>query len=426
MGNTSSNKIVSDEVKMLGEPPAFGHPMLQQFGFEPSYINLNNGSYGSLPLPVLTACEKMTREIESNPDRFMRSTYIPILHDVRARIAALVGADTDECVIVPNATHGINTVLRNFALNEGDIVVINDVTYNAVSRTVQYLKDVNPQIIQSIFPLTFPITPAIIIEGFRAHLKGLPRKSGCKVIAIIDSIASIPGALMPWRELVKVCKEEDVVSVIDAAHSIGQELDINLNEADPDFWVSNCHKWLYAKRGCAVLYVPKRNQHIIKSSIPTARNYVSPSDPPGGPEPPNFVEQFLWTGTIDLVPFLSVHAALDFRQWIGGEHRINEYCRRLALVGGKRLAEILGTHLLDENGEFTANMVNVGLPLTAEGTLDVLSRINAHLEEKNVNGKPYYHNGKWWVRCSVQIYNEISDFERLGKELAEVCKTIDD
>ncbi|OCB85273.1 PLP-dependent transferase [Sanghuangporus baumii] len=378
-------------------------------GLSETHIAFIQGSYGSLPLPVLTACEKMTREIEANPDRFMRSTYIPILRDVHARVAALVGADTDECVIVPNATHGVNTVLRNFALNEGDIVVINDVTYNAVSRTVQYLKDVNPQITQSIFALAFPTTPAIIIDAFRAHLKGLPRKSGCKIIAIIDSIASIPGALMPWKELVKICKEEDVMSVIDAAHSIGQELDINLKETDPDFWISNCHKWLYAKRGCAVLYVPKRNQHFIRSSIPTARNYVSPSDPPGGPEPPNFVEQFLY-----------------FRQWIGGEHRINEYCRNLALAGGKRLAEILGTRLLDENGEFTANMVNVGLPLTAEGTLDVLSRINAHLEEKNVNGKPYYHNGKWWVRCSTQIYNEMSDFEKLGKELAEVCKTIDD
>ena len=75
------------------------------------------------PLPVLTACEKMTREIEANPDRFMRSTYIPILRDVRARVAKLIGAEADECVIVPNATHGVNTVLRNFDWNEGDIIV---------------------------------------------------------------------------------------------------------------------------------------------------------------------------------------------------------------------------------------------------------------------------------------------------------------
>ncbi|KAL5526804.1 hypothetical protein ACEPAF_8529 [Sanghuangporus sanghuang] len=416
--------MVSDEVKNAEERPTFGHLMLKHFTFEPSYINLNNGSYGSLPLPVLATCEKMTREIEANPDRFMRSTYIPILRDVRARIAALVGADTDECVIVPNATHGINTVLRNLDWNEGDIIVKSDVTYDAISRTVQYTTDVNPHIIQSRFPLVFPTARSIVIDGFRTHLKSLSRKSGCKVVAIIDSIASVPGVLIPWKELVKICKEEGVVSLIDGAHSIGQEVDIDLKDADPDFWISNCHKWLYAKRGCAVLYVPKRNQHLIKSSLPTSSNYASRADPPESPEPPNFIQQFLWTGTIDLVPFLSVHAALNFRQRIGGEYKINEYCHNLALIGGRRLAGILGTRLLDENGEFTANMVDVELPLTAKDTHGVLSQTKDYLEEKNVSARPYHHNGKWWIRCSAQIYNEVSDFEKLGEVLLQVVEII--
>lgn len=49
--------------------------------------------------------------------------------------------------------------------------------------------------------------------------------------------------------------------------------------------------------------------------------------------------------------------ALKFRAWLGGEHKINEYCHDLALRGGKRLAEILGTEVMDPNGEFTLNMV---------------------------------------------------------------------
>ena len=73
---------------------------------------------------------------------------------------------------------------------------------------------------------------------FRSHLKSLPREPGSKIVAIIDSIVSVPGAILPWKELVKVCKEEGVISVVDAAHSIGQEVGINLKEADPDFWVS--------------------------------------------------------------------------------------------------------------------------------------------------------------------------------------------
>lgn len=111
-------------------------------------------------------------------------------------------------------------------------------TYGSIERTVQYLSDIPPHPTISQFTVTFPATPADIVVKFREHLRSLPRQEGKKVIAMIDSIVSTPGILMPWQEMVKVCKEENVWSVIDAAHSIGQELHINLSEAQPDFWVS--------------------------------------------------------------------------------------------------------------------------------------------------------------------------------------------
>jgi hypothetical protein len=53
------------------------------------------------------------------------------------------------------------------------------------------------------------------------------------------------------------------------------------------------------------------------------------------------------------------HIALDFREWLGGEARINAYCKGLAIRGGRKLAEILGTEYLDRtpNHELTLNMV---------------------------------------------------------------------
>ena len=59
--------------------------------------------------------------------------------------------------------------------------------------------------------------------------------------------------------------------------------------------------------------------------------------------------------------WFSLLPALDFREWLGGETKINAYTRSLALAGGKRVAEILGTSLLDEtdNSELTLNMVSM-------------------------------------------------------------------
>lgn len=134
----------------------------------------------------------------------------------------------------------------------------------------------------STFNLQFPISHAEILENWRKHIRlvtseGNDLQQTRKVVAVIDALVANPGVRLPWKEMVAICRDAGVWSVVDAAHAIGQELDINLSEAKPDFWVSvspyisicgilllttsseqNCHKWLFAKRGCAVLYVPKR------------------------------------------------------------------------------------------------------------------------------------------------------------------------
>ncbi|KAJ7045044.1 PLP-dependent transferase [Mycena alexandri] len=406
-------------------PPKFGHAMLEYFPFDAGYINLNHGSYGSLPIPVVDACKIMDGEAESNPDRWIRFTYYPRLTNVRERVAVLIGAKTEECVMVPNASHGISTVLRNIEWQKDDIIVIFNTTYGSVARAAHYISDAPPHPTVSELILHFPTTPAEVITRFREHLRRLPRKTNQQVVAVIDSIISVPAILLPWKELVQVCKDEGVLSLIDAAHSIGQEPNLDMSKADPDFWVSNCHKWLYAKRSCAVLYVPLRNQHLIKSSFPISAAYISPSNRTG----PNFVEQFDWVATVDFVPYLSVATALDFRKWIGGEEKINAYCRQVAREGSKRLAEILGTvgMVVDPTGEMTLNMVNVHLPLPRnlepKAAMEKLKQ--KLILERNMFAYIYFSEETgWWTRCSAQVWNEVGDFEKLGKALIEVCSEV--
>jgi hercynylcysteine S-oxide lyase len=62
-------------------------------------------------------------------------------------------------------------------------------------------------------------------------------------------------------------------------------------------------------------------------------------------------------GTIDFVPYLSIKAAIEFRHWLGGEEKINEYCHDLAMKGGEKLAEVLGTKVMGNAEEITLNMV---------------------------------------------------------------------
>lgn len=54
----------------------------------------------------------------------------------------------------------------------------------------------------------------------------------------MESITATPSLLLPWKDMVRVCHEEKIWSIVDAAHSLGQEEEINLNEVDPDFWMT--------------------------------------------------------------------------------------------------------------------------------------------------------------------------------------------
>ncbi|CAE6409609.1 unnamed protein product [Rhizoctonia solani] len=424
----------------------FGHNMLQHFMFEDGYINLNHGSYGSLPKSAFEKCIELGKRIEARPDSFHRRDYIPELRDVRARVAELLNCDTDECVITNNATHGVHTIINNFHWKKGDVLVSFSTTYGAVLNICEFVSDTPPNPEHVTVDLAFPISHKVILDKFRQKLKDIPRHDGQTIVAVIDALVSNPGVVLPWEALAKICKEEGVYSLVDGAHAIGQ-IPLDMTVSDPDFFVSNCHKWLYAKRGAAVVYVAKRNLNIIRSGFPASHAYASLKSG----KKVDMAAQFEWTGTIDFVPFLSIKYALDFRKAVGGEKKINDYCHSLAVKGGARLAEMLKTRVMEtEENELTANMVNVQLPLqlpkgiTPKEIGKILTLItNRLLDDYNAFAATYVHDNHLWTRSSAQIWNEArlwtfdllrftddnlltqeSDFVHIGRAYLEICKEV--
>lgn len=55
---------------------------------------------------------------------------------------------------------------------------------------------------------------------------------------VLDALTSNPGLLLPWERIAELCHKEGIMSLIDAAHTIGQQVDVNLSISKPDFWVS--------------------------------------------------------------------------------------------------------------------------------------------------------------------------------------------
>jgi selenocysteine lyase/cysteine desulfurase len=130
-------------------------------------------------------------------------------------------------------------------------------------------------------------------------------KGGSKIrMCVVDALSSLPGVRLPFEAVSKLVQDHGILSLIDGAHAIGQ-IELNIRELDPDFFITNCHKWLCAPRGCAILYVAKRNQGFIH---PTTINYAYQFHEESSDTSSFALEHDL--NTVDPTPFLCVGAGM--------------------------------------------------------------------------------------------------------------------
>lgn len=387
---------------------------------------------------------------ESRPDPFIRYDYPKLLDESREAIAKLLRAPADTVVFVSNATVAVNTVLKNliWADDCADEVLYFSTIYSGCGKTIDYIVDSSPGRVSSrMIQLLYPLEDDEIIAEFRAAVEASKDAGKRPRICLFDTVSSMPGVRFPFEAMTSACRDLGILSLVDGAQGVGL-LDLDLGKLDPDFFVSNCHKWLHAPRGSAVFYVPLRNQDIIRSTLATSHGYVSQTQPSRvNPLPPNtksrFVNEFEFLGTLDNSPYLCVKDSLAWREeFLGGESQILEYQRGLAREGGKRAAEILGTEVMENKGGTLTDcgMVNVGLPLVVatgtrtgrDGNGDVRVPREAAFEltqwflETMMNEYQTFmalcvHRGRWWVRLSAQVYLDTDDFVWAAKVLKELC-----
>lgn len=455
-------------------------------------------SYGAIPAFIQQRLRHYQTLCERRPDHFIRHTYPALLDENRAAAARLLRAPRlDDLVFVQNATVGVNVVLRALAdawhPDGRDDVLHFTTVYGACGRTIAYVTDASRGLARPrAVALAYPVSDAEVLARFRAAVADARAAGRRPRLALFDALSSTPGVRFPFEALVRACRELGVLSLVDAAQAAGA-VPLDLAALDPDFLVTNFHKWLFVPRACAALYVPLRNQHLIRSTVPTSHGYVprekekemagAGSAASSGKSP--FVTNFEYVGTLDNAPFLCIRDAIEWRaRVLGGEERIMEYVWGLAGTGGEKVAEVLGTWVMQtEKGRMPGEggMVNVALPLVIlddggsgvaseqqpeaaeegfrmrEGDVedaapvkslgnDNIEKVRAGKHETVIPRRDaervwewmmkvlddeyqtfvpvYYHAGRFWVRLSAQVYLDMDDFDWAGKTLKELCERV--
>lgn len=405
------------------------------------------GSFGTFPKLIRDRLRYYQDACEGRPDAFIRYEYPKLLDESRAAVAGLLNASDDDVVLVSNATVGVNTVVKNLKWNPDgkDVVLTFSTIYEGCGKAVDCVVDYFEGLVfNKEIDITYPIEDDDVIQTFRNAVKEVEAEGKRARLCIFDVVSSRPGIVFPWQKMIKACRDLGVLSMVDGAQGIGM-VPIDLTATDPDFFVSNCHKWLHVPRGCAVFYVPKRNQHLVPSTLATSHGYQPRTVVRTNPLPPSskspFVQTFEFVGTIDNAPYLCIKDAIEWRRDVlGGEDKILDYVTNLAKRGGQLVADRLGTKILDNStGTLTGcGMVNVALPIwsgkageNAKETDTVLSPEDAQkafqwmlttmIDDYNTFMALFIHGGRMWARISAQVYLGDEDFGRAAEVLGALC-----
>ncbi|MEZ4474924.1 MAG: aminotransferase class V-fold PLP-dependent enzyme [bacterium] len=379
--------------------------MRDHWALDPDVRFLNHGSFGACPRTVLATQRALQDELERQPVRFFLRTLPPLLAAARERVAALVDAPADDLAFVTNASTGINTVLRALDLRPGDALLTTDHAYQACRRTLEFIAARTGAHLQ-VVPIPFPGTTADgIVEAVLGAVTPATR------VALLDHVTSQTGLVFPIERLVSALDARGVDTLVDGAHGPGM-VPVSLRKMQPAWYTANLHKWCCAPKGAAFLYVrPDRRRDLHPLNI--SHGYV-----PGG----DLRAEFDWTGTWDPTAWLSVPAALDFLDSLGGLPAIQARNRALALTGRDHLLQVLGLPA-PTAPDLIGAMASVplpdaaGAPLTGLGALDPWqdALLADHAIEVPIIAWPA--PPRRVLRISAHLYNEEAEYVALAGAL---------
>ena len=177
--------------------------------------------------------------------------------------------------------------MRSLKFQKGDEIIVPNHAYQACRNTIDYVAEKWGVVVKTC-EIPFPIKGnQIIIENI---MKCVTKNTK---LALIDTVTSPTGLLMPFEELVESLESKGVNVLLDAAHGIGM-LPLDIEKIGASYTTSNCHKWLCAPKGSAFLHVRKDLQNLIHP-LTISHGMTTPLG-----NSTRFRHEFDWTGTRDV------------------------------------------------------------------------------------------------------------------------------
>ncbi len=347
---------------------------------------------------MFEAQQQWALAMERNPVDFLGRHSAALLAQSREALARTLGASGADLVYVPNATTGVNIVAQSFALTPGDEVLGTDLEYGACEAAWQRACARQGAVYRRVsIPLPYDAGQAL-----QRLLNAITPRTR---LVFISHITSATALTLPVQAICAAARERGIATLVDGAHAPGQ-IDLALNAIGADFYVGNAHKWLCAPKGSGFLHArPEHHARLDATVVSWGYTEARPGDESYLGRGP-LERRLQWQGTRDLSAWLAVPSAIDFQarhDWPSVRAR----CHALAREAHDALVRRHGLQPVAGDGDW-AQMVAIPAPAQDAGELQ-----RRLWEDSRIEVPVTTHDGRVFVRVSIQGYNTADDVERL-------------
>jgi len=317
------------------------------------------------------------------------------LRAAASTLGPYVGVRGEQLAFIENATVGVQAVLRSIPFKRGDRILITNHTYNAVRLMVDARcaeTGAEPLVVQIPIPTDDDAIVERIVGGLGPGVR----------LALLDHITSPTALLFPLERIIPELRRCSIPVLVDGAHAVGH-IPLDLGALGADWYVSNCHKWLFAPKGSAFLYAADAVAPMTRPNV--VSHFIAMG----------FPRAFDFTGTRDNSGWLSVPAALGFHESLDPP-RMRQHMRKL-LDASSEMLSALGAKPVGPLKESVA-LRSFQLPQVGSATPDHVSNLMRDFWEKErMQLAAHAFEGALLLRISAQAYVDDNDIRRLGDAL---------
>ncbi len=228
-------------------------------------------------------------------------------------------------------------------------------------------------------------------------------------LLVIDHVTSPTAIVFPVAEIISACASRNVDVLIDGAHAPGM-LDLKIAKLAPAYYSGNLHKWAFAPKGCAFVWVRPDRQSDFHPTI------ISHNLGKGLPA------EFVWQGTRDFAAWFTIPRAVQFMADLGWE-KLFSHNHQMAVWVNQMLCDFWQTTSLSPlDGSMLGSMATVPLPPPLDELTDSqLGVLQSRLHDQYKIEVPLFRwQEKIHARPCCQIYNTQDDFDQLAKTIKTI------